>query len=426
MSSYFLLASRTIPAENCYHMKPAPNKRPELVAPAGNLEKLKCAVLYGADAVYFGGAAHNLRIQSDNFSREEIREALRFCGDHGVKTIFLMNSFLREKEIADAARYLSDIRDLAFDAVMISDPGMMALIQDSGMRCRIHLSTQMSTLNHLAVRFWHRAGIHRIVLARETTLEEIRMIRDTTDAEIEIFVHGALCIAYSGRCLLSRYLTGRDANKGDCAQACRWRYSLVEEKRQGSHIDIIEHAQGTEIISSKDLCLIERVREYIDAGVDAFKIEGRMKSVYYTANTTRIYRHAIESALSGGFEQHLPFYREELDLVSHRPYTGDLFNEFDGTGFTSIPYIKKALFLGYKVGADAGGAALIKTHNPIYLNDTIEAISPITDAIQDGTYIVQSITDEENKSADMAKPNSIYRIKFDKELGDNAILRRRL
>ena len=407
-------------------MKPATNKRPELVAPAGNLEKLKFAILYGADAVYFGGEAHNLRIQSDNFRREEIREALRFCGDHGVKTIFLMNSFLHEKEVEDAAGYLSDLRDLAFDAVMISDPGMMSLIQDSGMKCRIHLSTQMSTLNHLAVRFWHRAGIHRIVLAREATLEEIGMIRDNTDAEIEIFVHGALCIAYSGRCLLSRYLTGRDANKGDCAQACRWRYSLVEEKRQGSHIDIIEHARGTEIISSKDLCLVERIREYIEAGVDAFKIEGRMKSIYYTANTTRIYRHAIESTFSGGFERHLPFYREELDLVSHRPYTADIFNEFDGTGFASIPYIKKAEFLGYKAGADAAGSALIKTHNPIYLHETIEAILPITDAIQDDTYTVKSITDAENKSADMAKPNALYRITFDKELGDNAILRRRL
>jgi putative protease len=407
-------------------MKPAPNKRPELVAPAGSLEKLKFAVLYGADAVYFGGEAHNLRIQSDNFSLKEIREALRFCGEHGVKTIFLMNSFLHEKDMASAEHYLSDIRDLPFDAVMISDPGTMSLVQDAGMKCRIHLSTQMSTLNHRAVRFWHRAGIHRIVLAREATLEEIRMIRDNTDAEIEIFVHGALCIAYSGRCLLSRHLSGRDANQGDCAQACRWRYTLVEEKRQGSHLDIIEHARGTEIISSKDLCLVGRMREYIDAGVDAFKIEGRMKSIYYTANTTRIYRHAIESSFSGEFERHLPFYREELDLVSHRPYTEDLFNEFDGAGFTSIPYIKKAQFLGYKTGTDAGGAALIKTHNPIFLNEAVEAIFPIAGSIRDGRYMVRSITGENNESADMAKPNSFYRIRFDKELGDNAILRRRL
>jgi putative protease len=407
-------------------MKPVSNKRPELVAPAGNLEKLKFAVRYGADAVYFGGEAHNLRIQSDNFSRDDINEALRFCGEHSVKTIFLMNSFLHEKDIAGAESYLSDMKDLAFDAVMISDPGMMSLIQDSGMKCRIHLSTQMSTLNHRAVRFWHRAGIHRIVLAREATVEEIGMIRDNTDAEIEIFVHGALCIAYSGRCLLSRYLSGRDANNGDCAQACRWRYSLVEEKRQGSHIDIIEHAQGTEIISSKDLCLVERIHEYIDAGVDAFKIEGRMKSIYYAANTTRIYRHAIESALGGGFARHLPFYREELDLVSHRPYTGDLFNEFGGAGFSSIPYIKKAQFLGYKTGTDADGTALIKTHNPIYLNETIEAIFPIGASIRDDTRTVTSIADAENNSADTAKPNSVYRIKFEKELGDNAILRRRL
>jgi U32 family peptidase len=407
-------------------MKPLTNKRPEIVAPAGNLEKLKFAVLYGADAVYFGGEAHNLRIQSDNFSRDDINEALRFCDVHGVKTIFLMNSFLHEKDIAGAESYLSDIKDLAFDAVMISDPGMMSLIKDSGMKCDIHLSTQMSTLNHLAVRFWHKAGINRIVLAREATVEEIMMIRENSNAEIEIFVHGALCIAYSGRCLLSRYLSGRDANQGDCAQACRWRYSLVEEKRPSNNLDIIEHAQGTEIISSKDLCLIERIREYIDAGVDAFKIEGRMKSIYYTANTTRIYRHAIENAHTGEFARHLPFCREELDLVSHRPYTGDLFNEFDGMGFTSIPYIKKALFLGYKTGTAADGTALIKTHNPLYLNETIDAIFPIMDSIKDDQFTVKAITDAGDNNVDMARPNSLYRIKFDKELGDNAILRRRL
>ncbi len=398
---------------------------PEIVAPAGNLEKLKAAVLYGADAVYFGGEEHNLRVQSDNFSSADIAEGVRFCHDHGAKAVFLMNSFLHEKEIPEARKYIGGIRDLDFDAVMVSDPGMMSLIRDAGMACAIHLSTQMSTLNHLAVRFWHNAGIDRIVLAREATVEEIRMIRDNTDAGIEVFVHGALCIAYSGRCLLSRYLTGRDANRGDCSQACRWRYSLVEENRPGEPLDIIEDRRGTEILSSRDLCLVERLGEYIDAGVDAFKIEGRMKSVYYTANTTRIYRHAVRQAGTPGFKKNLPFYREELDLVSHRPYTQDLFNEFDGKGFSVVPYINRAMFLGYKSGTAPDGASLIKTFNPMYRGETIEAIFPITDAVRDGRFTVMEITDDDGNSVEMARPNAIYQIKFDAELGDYAILRRR-
>ncbi|HPV41417.1 MAG TPA: U32 family peptidase [Spirochaetota bacterium] len=398
---------------------------PEIVAPAGNLEKLTFAAIYGADAVYFGGSEHNLRVQSDNFTADDIAGAVRFCHERGVKTVFLMNSFLHEREIPSAERYISGVRAIPFDAVMVSDPGMLALIRDAGMTCAVHLSTQMSTLNHLAVRFWHSAGISRIVLAREATVDEIRLIRDNTDAEIEVFVHGALCIAYSGRCLLSRHLTGRDANQGDCAQACRWRYSLVEENRTGAPLDIIEDRRGTEILSSKDLCLVGRIGEYVDAGVDAFKIEGRMKSVYYTANTTRIYRDAVRTAGTPEFEKRLPFYREELDLVSHRPYTDDLFNEFDSMGFSGIPYINRAMFLGYKTGSDPHGAPIIKTFNPVYRGETVEAIFPITDVIRDRCFIVKDIIDTEGHSVEMARPNSLYRFIFDEEMDDYAILRRR-
>lgn len=410
---------------NCLTMNPSDRHFPEIVAPAGNLEKLKAAVLYGADAVYFGGEEHNLRVQSDNFSFDTIAEAVRFCHDRGAKTVFLMNSFLHEKEIPDARRYISGIKGFDFDAVMISDPGMLTLIRDAGMTCSIHLSTQMSTLNHLAVRFWHNAGIDRVVLAREATAEEVRMIRENTDAEIEVFVHGALCIAYSGRCILSRYLTGRDANRGDCAQACRWRYTLVEENRPGDGLDIIEDRRGTEILSSKDLCLVERIREFIDAGADAFKIEGRMKSIYYTANATRIYRHAVRHAGTAEFEKHLPFYREELDLVSHRPYTDDLFNEFDGNGFSDIPYVNRAMFLGYKKRTDRDGIPIIKTFNPIYRGEIIEAIFPITDTIRDRRFTVTDIIDSNGASVEMARPNAQYRFIFDAEIDDHAILRRR-
>ncbi|OHD70138.1 MAG: hypothetical protein A2W19_04945 [Spirochaetes bacterium RBG_16_49_21] len=401
--------------------------RPEIVSPAGSLEKLKFAVLYGADAVYFGGRRFNLRSQSDNLGNDEIRQALAFCKMRGVKTIFLMNSFLHEKDVPAARRFIGEIKEFEFDAVMISDPGMIELVRESGMKSQIHLSTQMSALNHLAVKFWKSAGIDRIVLAREAGVDEIKMIKDSTGAAIEVFVHGALCIAYSGRCLLSRYLSGRDANQGECAQACRWRYSLIEENRPGDHIDVIEHAAGTELLSSKDLCLVERLHEYISAGADAFKIEGRMKSVYYAANTARIYRHAAQFAGTEQFAEYLSFYRQELDLVSHRPYTDDIFNEFDNRGFTPIPYIKKAMFLGYNAGgASVGKQALIKTFNPIYLNDVIDAIYPIDGSIRDIQCCVTGIMDENGRSVDMARPGFTCRITFDTDLEEHAILRRRV
>jgi U32 family peptidase len=407
-------------------MEPQPRKRPEIVAPAGNLEKLKFAVLYGADAVYFGGEMLNLRIQSDNFSRADVEEGLRFCSDHGVKSVFLLNSFLHEKDIPEAKRYLASLRDLKFDALMVSDPGMIALIRDAGLDAAIHLSTQMSTLNHLAVLFWKNAGVDRIVLGREATVDEVRMIKENSGAEIEVFVHGALCVAYSGRCLLSRYLTGRDANLGDCAQPCRWRYTLTEEKRPGEALEIMEYPSGTEILSSKDLCLIGRLAEYVEAGADAFKIEGRMKSVYYTANTTRVYRHALDRIAAGDFESHLAFYREELDLVSHRPYTDDLFNEFAGGGFTPIPTVKEALFLGFRAGTAEDGSPLFRALNPVYRGETVEAIFPITDAVHDGRYTVTEIINPDGQPVDMARPNTVCRFMFDREMGDHAILRRRL
>ena len=408
-------------------METTPDTVPEIVAPAGNLEKLKIAVRFGADAVYFGGEEQNLRIQSDNFSVDDIGEAVRFCADNGVKSIFLLNSFLHEKDIVTARRYIESVKNFRFDAIMISDPGMMELIRGAGIESDIHLSTQMSTLNHLSVRFWHRAGIGRIVLAREAGVEDIRMIKENTDARVEIFVHGALCIAYSGRCLISRYLSGRDANQGDCAQSCRWRFSLVEENRPGVPLGITENPKGTEILSSKDLCLIERIGEYRDAGVDAFKIEGRMKSLYYVANTTRIYRHAARRAGTEDFTDHLPFYREELDLISHRPYTDNLFDEFGETGFTPVPYIKKALFLGYTTGsAPRGDGLLVRVYNPIRINEKIDAIFPLDGKIRDGSFSVREIVGADDKPADMARPGQEYRILFDRDMSDDAVLRRRI
>lgn len=399
---------------------------PEIVSPAGNLEKLQFAVRYGAHAVYFGGEGFNLRVRAGAMTPDDIAAGIAFCHEHGVRTIFLLNAFLHERDIEPVRRYLRELVHFPFDAVMIADPGMLTLVREAGATWDLHLSTQACTLNHLSVRFWRDAGISRIVLARETTLAEIRQIRERTDAPLEIFAHGALCVAYSGRCLLSRYLAGRDSNQGDCAHPCRWNYSLVESKRPGTYLDIHEEERGTEILSSKDLCLLPRLPEYIDAGVDAFKIEGRMKSIYHVANTTRIYRDAVRLAGTPAFDERLPFWLAELDLISHRPYTDDLFNEFEN-GFSDIPYVRNALFLGYRTGGDAPeNEAIIRTSNPIYDGETIEAIYPIDGEILDHPLTVTGVWDKEGTPVPLARPNSEYRLRFDRAPGAYALLRRRI
>lgn len=402
------------------------NKKPILISPAGNLHKLQYAIQYGADAVYFGGEVFNLRTGGENFTIDELAYAVSLCQNAKVDSIFLLNSFLHENDIAKVKEYVESIKHIPFSAIMISDPGMMVLIREMGISLPLHLSTQMSTLNHYAINFWRDAGISRIVLGREVTLEEIRRIRSHVDSEIEVFVHGALCISYSGRCLLSRYFTGRDANSGQCTHPCRWKYALVEENREGNHLDIIEHARGTEILSSKDLCLIRLLSDYAHAGVDAFKIEGRMKSVYYTANTTRIYAEAISFIDNPiEFAARLPFWQRELELVSHRPYTEDLFNEFQGMkSEKNIPTIKGARFFGYYLDRGKDETEIyMMIRNPFSLGDRIEAIYPIVDHhVRDTAYRVCEITEGE-LVAHSTIPGRIYRVRFDAPVHEYAVFR---
>lgn len=401
--------------------------KPEIISPAGNFEKLKFAVHYGADAVYFGGEMFNLRDKAGNFSLSEIEEAVAFCKERNVKTTFLMNSFLHEDDVKNAESFIKTVGHIDFNAIMVSDPGMLQVVKNVNENWRIHLSTQMSTLNHLSVKFWADQGIDRIVLGRETSIDDIRKIREYTDAELEAFVHGALCISYSGRCLLSRFLSGRDANQGACSQPCRWKFALVEEKRQGHHFEFIEHSKATEILSSKDLCLLRKIPELVDLGVNAFKLEGRMKSLYYGANVTRIYKHLLSNYLAGNdLEKYFDFWEEELDLISHRPYTDDLFNEFDDYGFRRIPYIKKVLFLGHVTGDPDGESADIRVYNPIRVGEELEVIAPIeNNIIKDRKLVVKKIYDGEVED-EMARPNKVCKIIFDNEIPENAILRRRL
>jgi len=286
----------------------------------------------------------------------------------------------------------------------------------------------MSTLNHLSIRFWNERGIRRIVLARETTIDEIRKIREHTDAEIEVFVHGALCVAYSGRCLLSRYLSGRDANQGNCAQPCRWNYHLVEEKRPGEFLRIVEDGRGTEILSSKDLCLIGKLPEYIAAGVNAFKIEGRMKSIYYVANTTRVYKAARDTVIThGDYEASLPTWRDELDLVSHRPFTEDLFNEFDGLPFSPVPYITKAVYYGYVHAVyDGGMSADVKVGNPFKPGEELEMIFPARSGEIVHDKVVPVEISENGMTTDMARPDRVVRIRFSAPVEVYTIFRKRI
>lgn len=400
-------------------------ERPELVCPAGNFDKLRFAVAFGADAVYFGGEEFNLRSQADNFGDEETARAVAYCRERGVRAVFLLNAYLHESDIPAARVAARAARDLGPDAVMASDPGMIALLREEGIACELHLSTQMSTLNHLALRFWADAGITRVVLAREATLEEIRAMRAETGIQIEVFVHGALCVSYSGRCLLSRYLAGRDANAGDCAHPCRWTYSLVEQKRPGDYLDIVEHERGTEILASRDLCLVGKLPQYAGAGVDAFKIEGRMKSLYYAANTARIYLDAIKTSGTGEFERRLPFYENELDLVSHRPYTDDIFNEFGGGGYTPPAYVNRAMFMGYRDDGDSGShPVVVKIRNPFRRGQTLEAIYPIHDTVRDRVLTVETIHDDSGAAVDMARPGGRYLVSFDGPVEEFAVFRR--
>ncbi|EQB86901.1 hypothetical protein M918_11745 [Clostridium sp. BL8] len=269
--------------------------KPELLAPAGNLEKLKAAINFGADAVYLGGSKLNLRAFADNFTNEELKEGIEFAHSRGKKVYVTLNVFPHNEDLEGLEEYLIDLYEIGADAIIVSDPGIIMTAKEVVPNLELHLSTQSNNVNWRSCTFWHKMGVKRIVLARELSLEEIKEIREKTPEtlELEVFVHGSMCMSYSGRCLLSNYMTGRDANRGECAQPCRYRYHLVEEKREGEYYPIYEDEKGTYIMNSKDLCMIEYIPELMSTGVVSFKIEGRMKSSYYVATVCKAYREAL-------------------------------------------------------------------------------------------------------------------------------------
>jgi putative protease len=359
--------------------------KPEILAPAGNLEKLITAINYGADAVYLGGSKLNLRAFADNFGEEELKQGVEYAHSRGKKVYVTLNVFPHNEDLNGLEEYLLQLKDLGIDAIIVSDPGIIMTAREVVPGLEIHLSTQANNVNYKSALFWHKQGVKRIVLARELSLEEIKCIRAKLpiECELEAFVHGAMCMSYSGRCLLSNYMTGRDANRGACAQPCRYKYYLMEEKRPGEYFPINEDEKGTYIMNSKDLCMIEHIPELVESGIVSFKIEGRMKSSFYVATAVKAYREALDSYFEN--PETYQFKQEWMDCLikaSHRKYsTGFYFGEKDKQIFGSSAYIRDYDIVGVVKEYDkATRRAVIEQKNRVFEDDEVEILRVKGDA----------------------------------------------
>ena len=348
----------------------------ELLAPAGDMERLRMSLAYGADAVYLAGTDFGMRSFAGNFTPEELKQAVALCHSRGVAVHVTCNTMPRNGEIARMPEWLEYLQELGVDAAILADVGVLSLLKKHAPRVKAHISTQASVSNYQAAAAWYELGASRVILARELSLDEIREIRAKTPRELEIeaFVHGAMCVSYSGRCLLSNYMTGRDANRGACAQPCRYQYALVEEKRPGEYFPIGEDEGGAYILNSRDMCMIDHIPELIDAGLDSLKIEGRAKSAYYAAVVTGAYRHAIDAALEG---QPLdPVWRDEVEKVSHRPYsTGFYFGE-PGQHTSHSRYVRDWQIMAVVTSCTPDGTTLCELRNKLSAGDELELVGP--------------------------------------------------
>ena len=384
-------------------------KLPELLAPAGNREKLALAVHYGADAVYLGGKAFGLRNQADNFTDEELEEAVDFAHDRGVKVYLTVNWYAGGADLPGLQGFLERVAAVPFDALIAADPGVIDLIRELSPERQIHLSTQANTTNWRSAAFWSRQGVSRINLAREMTLDEICEVKQLVPVEVEVFAHGALCISYSGRCLLSSVMSGRNANKGECAHPCRWNYSLVEETRPGEYFPVVENDHGTFIFNSRDLCLLPYLPELVTAGVDSLKIEGRMKGVNYVASVVRVYREALDRYRDDPERYRCrPEWLEELAKISHRGYTtGFIFGEPRNVAVEyDARYIRSHDFVGMVGEAgenDCIGQVSVDVRNRIRLGDRLEIIGP---GMVSHAITLERMTDSAGHLLDTAHPNS--------------------
>ena len=351
-------------------------KKPELLAPAGDMERLKLAVLYGADAVYLAGTDFGMRAFAGNFSPEELPQAVDFAHRHGVRVHCTINTMPRNDEIARLPEHLERLNDAGVDALIVADLGAFTLAGKYAPRCQRHVSTQASISNYETARAWYDLGASRVILAREVGLEEIRTIREKTpaDLEIEAFVHGAMCVSYSGRCLLSNYMTGRDSSRGACAQPCRYQYALMEEKRPGEYFPVEEDAKGTYILNSRDMCMIDHLADLMDAGLDSLKIEGRAKSAYYAAIVTGAYRHCLDDAAAGRPVDSV--WRDEVEHVSHRPYSTGFYYGPPGQYYDNSRYIREWQVVALVTDCDEAGNATLSLRNKFRTGDTVELVGP--------------------------------------------------
>lgn len=402
----------------------------ELLIPAGSLEVLKTAVRYGADAVYIGGEAFGLRAKAHNFTIPDMKEGIAFAHEHECKVYLTVNVFAHNRDIEGIREYFRTLREVPVDALIISDPGVFMMAKELLPDTEIHISTQANNTNYETYRFWYHMGAKRVVSARELSLEEIGEIRKhiPEDMEIESFIHGAMCISYSGRCLLSNYFTGRDANQGACTHPCRWKYAVVEEKRPGEYLPVEEDDRGTYIFNSKDLCMIEYIPEMMEAGIDSFKIEGRMKTALYVATVARTYRKAIDDYKTSPelYRSNMDYYREEISKCTYRQFTtGFYFGKTteESQIYDSNTYIREYTYLGMVEQTDTQGRIVLEQRNKFAVGETIEAM------LFDGRnqeLVVQEIRDDEGNIMESAPhPKQRLHVDLGVQLPIGCILRRK-
>lgn len=405
-------------------------KKPELLIPASSLEVLKTAVLFGADAVYIGGEVFSLRAKSKNFSKEDMEEGIAFAHAHHVKVYVTANILAHNGDLNGVREYFKELKTIGPDALIISDPGVFMIAREICPEIEVHISTQANNTNYMTYLFWHQQGAQRVVSARELSMAEIKELRrnipDTL--EIETFIHGAMCISYSGRCLLSNYFTGRDANKGACTHPCRWKYAVVEESRPGEYLPVYENERGTYIFNSKDLCMIEYIPELVDAGIDSFKIEGRMKTALYVAVVARTYRQAIDDYFESEekYRKRLPYYREEISKCTYRQFTTGFFfgrTTNESQIYDSNTYVKEYTYLGIIEEKNERGFCRLEQKNKFSVGETIEVMKPDG---RDISVTVKALADSEGSPIDSCPhPKMEVWVDLGIELEPGDLLRRR-
>ena len=394
----------------------------ELLAPAGDMERLRMSLAYGADAVYLAGTDFGMRSFAGNFTPEELKQAVALCHSRGVAVHVTCNTMPRNGEIARMPEWLEYLQELGVDAAILADVGVLSLLKKHAPGVKAHISTQASVSNYQAAAAWYELGASRVILARELSLDEIREIRAKAPKELELeaFVHGAMCVSYSGRCLLSNYMTGRDSNRGECAQPCRYRYALMEEKRPGEYFPVFEDEKGTYIMNSRDMCMIDHLQELMEAGVDSIKLEGRAKSAYYAAIVTGAYRHGVDAAAAG--EPLDPVWRDEVEHISHRRYSTGFFFGQPGQYTDSSRYVRDWQIVAKVVSCGGEGEALLTLNNKFSVGDTLELVGP---GVRPQALTVEGLWDGEGAPLhEVRRPQMAFRMRLPRAVPPLSLLRR--